>query len=312
MANQQPSFDITPEKEASKLQFLRRQFSRAPPKVADVDLGGRTAIVTGANGGIGLECCRQLLELGISELVLAVRNEAKGEAARKALAAAKPSQQIQVWKLDYSSYESVVAFAKRAEDLPRLDIAILNAGVNRGVFSTSPETGHEDDLQTNYLSTVLLTLLLLRIISQNKLQPTGAPSATAPSSSIGHIVVVSSDTAAWAQFPEKTKAPLLPPFDDPGAKYNPIDRYATTKLLGQLFLAELAKQVSPAASIVNCANPGLCYGSGLGRELGWLAAVFTRIVGRPAAVGANNIVHAATKQGERSHGQYVEDCQLRP
>lgn len=310
MTNLQPSFDITPEKEASKLQFLRRQFSRAPPKVADVDLGGRTAIVTGANGGIGLECCRQLLELGITDLVLAVRDEAKGEAARKSLTSAKTSQHIQVWKLDYSSYESVVAFAKRAQDLPRLDIAILNAGVNRGVFSTSPETGHEDDLQTNYLSTVLLTLLLLRIIKTN--QTPEAPSTIPPSSSIGHIVVVSSDTAAWAQFPEKAKNPLLPAFDDSGAKYNPIDRYATTKLLGQLFFSELAKQVSPAASIVNLANPGLCYGSGLGRELGFLAAVFTRIVGRPAAVGANDIVHAATKQGEQSHGQYVEDCQLRP
>lgn len=95
------SFDITPEKEASKLQFLRRQFFGAPPAVSrhDVDLSGKTAIITGANSGIGLECARQLLDLGLSKLIIAVRDEVKGDAARKALAAAKalePNQIIEV------------------------------------------------------------------------------------------------------------------------------------------------------------------------------------------------------------------------
>lgn len=85
------SFDITPEKEASKLQFLRRQFFGAPPEVSrhDVDLSGKTAIITGDNSGIGLECARQLLDVGLSKLIVAVRDEVKGDAARKTLAAAK-------------------------------------------------------------------------------------------------------------------------------------------------------------------------------------------------------------------------------
>ncbi|KAK6858014.1 hypothetical protein PG995_005713 [Apiospora arundinis] len=315
MATQPVSFDITPEQEASKLQFLRRQFFRTPPRVTDVDLDGKTAIVTGANGGIGLECCRQLLELGISNLILAVRDETKGEVAQKVLSAVKPSQSIQVWKLDYSSYDSVTAFAKRAEELPRLDIAILNAGVNRGFFSANPETGHEDDLQTNYLSTVLLTILLLRITRRNGQKETKGPSTAATqASNLNRIVLVSSDTPGWAQFPEKDQNPLLPSFDDKNAKYHAVERYATTKLLSQLFLTELAKRVSPATAgtIVNCANPGLCHGSAIARELGRPSSVFMRLVGRPAAVGARSIVHAATKEGERSHGQLVEDCQLRP
>ncbi|KAK8061754.1 short-chain dehydrogenase/reductase family protein [Apiospora phragmitis] len=306
------TFDITPEQEASQLQFIRRQFSGAPPAVSrdDVDLDGQAAIVTGANGGIGLECCRQLLDLGVSKLILAVRDEHKGEVARETLMAGNPSnagQTIEVWRLDYASYESVVAFARRAESLqPRLDIAILNAAVNRASFALNPETGHEEDVQTNYLSTALLTLLLLRAF-----KPSSSTIPSPPAEGPGRIVIVSSDTAAWAKFPEKDRDPLLPSFDD-AAHFNIYDRYGTTKLLGQLFLAELARRVPAATAVVNCANPGLCHGSGLNRELGLPVAVFIRLMGRSAAVGARSLVSAATVQGPRSHGQYVEDCVIRP
>ncbi|KAF3061439.1 Retinol dehydrogenase 14 [Daldinia childiae] len=305
------SFDITPEKEASKLQFLRRQFFGAPPEVSrhDVDLSGKTAVVTEANSGIGLECVRQLLDLGLSKLIIVVRDEVKGEAARKTLTAAKalePNQTIEVWKLDYASYESVTAFAQRADDLsPRLDIAILNAGVNRGSFTLNPTTGHEEDLQVNYFSTVLLLLLLLRIFKKTK--STTKPSHTSP----GRIVVVSSDMAAWARFDEKNEEPMLEAFDIKET-WNRNERYATTKLLGQLFVAEIAKRVSPSLAIINCASPGLCYGLELAREHGTFTAIFIRSFGRSSDIGACTLVNAAVKQDERSHGQYVEDCTLRP
>ncbi|KAK8132100.1 hypothetical protein PG999_000273 [Apiospora kogelbergensis] len=307
MASPAVTFNITPEQEASKLQFVRRQFSGAPPAVSrnDVDLAGKTAIVTGANGGIGLECCRQLLDLGVSKLILAVRDEEKGEAARETLMAGRPdaSQAMEVWKLNLASYDSVVAFAKRAETItPPLSIAILNAGVNRGSFARNPETGHEEDVQTNYLSTVLLTLLLLRVFQQQPPTPTRRP---------GRLVIVSSDTAAWASFGEKGQDPLLPAFDEE-ARFSVFDRYATTKLLGQLFLTELARRVPASTAVINCANPGLCHGSGLNRELGLPANVFMRLMGRSAAVGARSLVSAATMQDARSHGQYIEDCEIRP
>ncbi|KAI1394176.1 NAD(P)-binding protein [Hypoxylon trugodes] len=309
--SQQISFSITPEQEASKLQFIRRQFfSSGPPAISrrDVDLSGKTAIVTGANGGIGLECSRQLLDLRLTKLILAVRDGAKGEIARKALTTAKPlevGQVIEIWKLDHSSYDSVVAFARRAGELnPRLDITILNAGVNRDSFVRNSTTGHEEDLQTNYLSTVLLTLLLLRVF-KNRKSVTDVPKA-----SPGRIVIVSSDMAAWAKFNERNKEPLLKAFDDE-AKWDKYDRYGTTKLLGQLFVTELAKRISPSLAVVNCTNPGLCYGSTLSSELGRFTHVFVRLVGRPAAAGALTLVHAATKD-ESSHGQYVEDGEIRP
>ncbi|KAI1146873.1 NAD(P)-binding protein [Nemania diffusa] len=305
------SFDITPEKEASKLQLLRRQFFDGPAPLSrrDADLTGKTAIVTGANSGIGLECSRQLLDLGLTRLILAVRDEAKGEAARKNLMATAKlelGRTIEVWKLDYASYDSIVAIVQRAEQLtPRLDIVILNAGVHHASFSLNPTTGHEENIQTNYLSSVLLLLLFLGVFKK-------AASGTDPAQSFpGRIVLASSDTAAWAQFDERNEEPLLAAFDEKKASFDHYDRYGTSKLLGQLFLTELARRVPPSLAIVNCANPGLCY-SGLQRELGLLVDIAIRILGRSAVVGARSLMHAAVKLGESSHGQYVEDGKLRP
>ncbi|KAI1821497.1 NAD(P)-binding protein [Xylaria intraflava] len=307
---QRVSFDLTPEAEASKLQFLRRQFCVSPAPISrhDVDLAGKTAIVTGANCGLGFECSRQLLELGLTKLILAVRDETKGEAARDLLMAdVKPdtSQTIEVWKLDYASYDSILAFAQRAEQLsPRLDIAILNAGVSRASFSLNPATGHEENIQTNYLSSVLLLLLLVRIYKR------AASTTDASHPAPGRIVLVSSDTAAWAKFAERNKQPLLPAFDTKEAKFDRIERYATTKLLGQLFVAELAKRVPSSQVVVNCANPGLCY-TNLQRDVGLSTDIATRILGRSAANGARALLHAAVKQDETSHGQFVGDGKIK-
>ncbi|KAI1207052.1 NAD(P)-binding protein [Annulohypoxylon truncatum] len=305
------SFDIAPEKEAGKLQFLRRQLFGAAPAVLrlDVNLKGKTAVVTGANGGIGLECSRQLLKLGVSKLILAVRDEARGEAAREALINVRGleiNQTIEVWKLDYTSYSSIDTFVQRVNALqPRLDIAILNTGANRGHFNICPATGHEEDLQTNYLSTVLLTLLLLRVFKKAK------STTSLPEFVPGRIVLVSCDNAAWAKFREKIQESLLNAFDNE-TLWERIDRYATTKLMGQLFISELVKHVSPSLAVVNCANPGLCYGTALGRELGLFNSMFVNIFGRVPVTGARSLVHAAVRQDERSHGQYVEDGELRP
>lgn len=63
-------FGITPEKQASQLEYYRRQFFETCPATtrSDADLSGQAAILTGASGGIGVECARQLLDLGLSKL----------------------------------------------------------------------------------------------------------------------------------------------------------------------------------------------------------------------------------------------------
>ncbi|KAK4642748.1 hypothetical protein QC761_0060630 [Podospora bellae-mahoneyi] len=114
-------YDITPSKQASLPRYLYHQATFRPTPVHSVNLAGQTAIVTGANSGIGFEVSRQFLDLGLTRLILAVRDEAKGAAAVQKLAL-KPdgikresAATVEVWKLDSFDYGSVLSFAKRAK-----------------------------------------------------------------------------------------------------------------------------------------------------------------------------------------------------
>ncbi|PON25370.1 hypothetical protein TGAM01_v205664 [Trichoderma gamsii] len=303
-----PAFDISPEKRASQLAFIQRQLFRVPPTWTkkDVDLRGKTAIITGSNTGLGFECARQLLDLGLSKLIVAVRSEAKGEEAKKLLLAGRDTNKppvIQVWKLDLSSYDSITAFAERTKTLERLDITINNAGLMKKTFDKS-SAGHEETFQVNYLGQALFTLLLLPVIKEKN-------SPEQP----GHLVLVSSDTAAWAEFKGKNSESLFAGLDNPKL-FDSSDQYFTSKLLGQLFLTELVKRVPPSVAIINAPNPGLCQSS-LVRDYDNVfervfVYIFKLVLGRPGSVGARAFTDAAVKQGSESHGQYLEDGKVQP
>ncbi|KAL7942018.1 hypothetical protein V8C42DRAFT_355142 [Trichoderma barbatum] len=276
-----PQFDISPQWRASQLAFFQRQLLRCPPAWTqkDADLSGKTAIITGSNTGLGFECSRQLLDLGLERLILGVRSETKGEEAKKALLSGRKSNStpiIEVWKLDLSNYDSIM----------------------------SDSTGHEETIQVNYLALALFTLLLLPVMKEKSVS--GQP---------GHLALVSSDTAAWALFKERNSEPLFAGLDKPES-FDSQDQYATSKLLGQLFLTELVKRVPPSVAIINAPNPGLCK-SGLGREVTtpiekMLYSVLQFFLGRQGSVGARAFTDAVVKQGAESHGQYLEDGKVQP
>ncbi|KAK9425260.1 putative NAD(P)-binding protein [Seiridium unicorne] len=307
------TFDISPEKEASMGQFLKRQlFGKIPTfSSANADLKGKTAIVTGANTGLGLECSRHLLNLG-ANLILAVRSEARGEEARKNLLSgridrdAKSSPTIDIWTLDLSSYESIMAFTDRARTLPNLDVVILNAGLYNIQEAFHPKTGFEEGVQVNYLSNILLLVRLLPTLKEKNTD----------SSRPGRVVLVSSDMAAWSKFPERTTSPLLPFYKKKEAKWDIGERYGTTKLLGQLFLTELTKHIRASDVTVTCCNPGLCAGTDLQRGLDkvsrFVFGLIQRILAHSASVGSRVYVHAGAILGTEVHGQYVEEGVLRP
>lgn len=127
-----------------KTQFCERQAGLP----VGLDLATQVAIITGANAGLGFESAKQLLALNISLLILAVRSVDKGERAALELRRQWPAARIDVWQLDMCSYDSIQAFAKRVDDdLPRLDIALLNAGLVTPEFRKVKETGHEESMQ---------------------------------------------------------------------------------------------------------------------------------------------------------------------
>ncbi|KAG9231665.1 hypothetical protein BJ875DRAFT_382479 [Amylocarpus encephaloides] len=305
-----PIFDsrlkLASEKRTTFRAFLYRQLFVTPALPHDVDLTGKTAVVTGSNTGIGLECARQLLDLGLGKLIIAVRDEAKGQAARSLLLSGRRLEDgaIEVWKLDMASYDSVVAFAERAKSLERLDIVVLNAAIMRVTHALVASTSHEETLQVNVLSTALLTILLLPIFKAQK------------SSTPGRIVWVQSDITSWTKFKEKDSIPLFTALDKPD-NFNFPDRYATSKLLGQLFVTELTRLIPYSVAIITMPSPGLCYGTSLGalpkKTIGEAIGNFVkRILGRSSSIGARVITDGAINHDPEGHGQFIEDCKIQP
>lgn len=313
-----PTFDITPEQQAGQLHFLKSQIieTKAPVLTRkDADLSGQTAIVTGGNIGVGLETGRQLLNAGLSKLILAVRNEKSGQAAAQKLLASRKDgpQKVEVWKLDLSEYSSVTAFVERVGQLEaRPDIIVLNAGLLCAKPTINTSTGHDEDIQVNYLSTVLLLVLLLPIL---KKKPSAA---TATKNPVPHVSVVTSVMTHWAKFTERNTEPLLPAFDgEASPDWNMEERYSVSKLLALFFMSELIRRVPHDVAVINAPAPGLCYGSGFMRQTagtvsGFLIGVFYRVFGHSCIVGASQVVAAAVRAGPESHGQFMENGRLRP
>lgn len=124
------------------------------------DLTGRSAIVTGANSGIGLETALALAAHGAS-VTLAVRDAARGEAAAARIRAAGGSD-VAVGLLDLASLASVAAFAAAwsAEHPRGLDVLVNNAGIMAVPRALSAD-GFELQFATNYLGHFALTGHLL-------------------------------------------------------------------------------------------------------------------------------------------------------
>src|ERR1700760_30138 len=119
---------------------------------------GRTALITGANSGIGLEAARRLAGAG-ARVIMASRNTEKGEAAAAEIRASFPDAQLDVRKLDLSSLGSVRAFAEGFGE-QQLDLLVNNAGVMVPPYTKSAD-GFELQLATNHLGHFALTGLLL-------------------------------------------------------------------------------------------------------------------------------------------------------
>ncbi|KAJ9219928.1 hypothetical protein DTO027B5_6879 [Paecilomyces variotii] len=303
--------------------FLYRQFFICPSKApSSVSLYGRAGLITGSNTGLGYHAASQLLSLGLTRLIMAVRNVSKGEEARKRLLDSLPKSSkppvVEVWELDLADYSSIITFVDRLKQSGIiLDFAILNAGVASFEFGLNASTGNENSIQVNWLSTALMTLLLLPVLDNQAAAHIGRPRPI--------ISIVGSETAAWAKFKEaqiatKQHMTLLQTLNTE-EYFDMGDRYYTSKLLYQLFFLELMRHHrSPtqqsSGAVLNLVNPGFCYGSELHRGaegvLGKALGGVKRVVGRPVSMGARTLVHAAVVAGPESNGKYLSDNRQAP
>ena len=203
--------------------------------VADVPpLDGATAVVTGANSGIGFPVARELARAGATT-VLAVRDPGRGAAARDRILAAAPGASVAVVRLDLAELASVRRAAAEILDRhPRIDVLVDNAGIMATPRRITAD-GFELQLATNHLGHFALTGLLLPALS-------AAPSA--------RVVTV---TSYYARRGRVELSDL-----DRERRYRPFDAYAQSKLANLLFAVELDRRARaaglPLASVA--AHPG--------------------------------------------------------
>lgn len=294
--------------EATLLGALHRQFTTPKPLPASIRLDDQTAIVTGSNGGVGLEACRQLLKLHLPHLILAVRSEARGEAAAQRLRREFPGSSItiSVWLLDMESYGSIQQFANRCMTLPRIDIVILNAALMKTTYAPHPTTGHETTIQVNYISTALLAILLLQVLKASKIKNRSRPPV---------LHLVASELAYYPDCVPKKPGPVLPQYQNPKA-FDTFSWYAASKLLLVLFGSRLAELVDPADVLVNLSTPGLTRHSNLDDSISVFMRAFMRvfrfIVGRSQEVAASIYLDATLARGPESHGSFISDWAIKP
>ena len=124
------------------------------------DQRGRVAVVTGANGGLGLEVARELARKG-GHVVIAARDPAKAESAHASIRAEVPDASLELQPLDLASLASVrEAAASILAGQQRVDILVNNAGV-MAIPERRTEDGFEMQLAVNHLGHFALTALLL-------------------------------------------------------------------------------------------------------------------------------------------------------
>jgi NAD(P)-dependent dehydrogenase (short-subunit alcohol dehydrogenase family) len=198
------------------------------------DAKGKTALITGANKGIGLETARQLGKLGATILVGA-RDLAKGEEAAEVLRGV--GVDARAIKLDVVSEADRTAAAKLIEkDFGRLDILINNAGVmldartGNETSKTSAKVLH-DTFETNFFAVVALTQTLLPLLRK---------------SDAGRIVNLSSVLASLTLHATKGS----PIYDAKTFAYD------TSKAALNSFTIHLAHELQGTKIKVNSAHPG--------------------------------------------------------
>ena len=246
------------------------------------DQAGRTAVVTGANSGIGFETARVLAEHGAT-VILACRDVAKGEAAAARIAGPGP---VATAHLDLGSLASVRAAASEIQDRhPRLDLLINNAGLMMPPYGRTAD-GFELQFGTNHLGHFALTGLLLDLL---------LPAAGS------RVVTVSSNMhrAGRMNFADLQSA----------QRYRRVAAYGQSKLANLLFSYELQQRLAAAGTQTSAlaAHPGTAI-TGLTRYFPPAVDRAYHAMGQPIAqsapMGALPALRAATDPAARGGDYY--------
>ncbi|MBL8200759.1 MAG: SDR family oxidoreductase [Chromatiales bacterium] len=260
--------------------------STAEDVTAGMDLSGLTALVTGANSGLGYESMRVLALRGAHVIGTARTLEKATEACTSVPGRTTPVA------LELTDFDSVVACAAQVATLGvPLDILMCNAGVME-VPTAEQINGIERHFVTNHLGHFLLTR---RLVPQLMAAPQG------------RVVVVSS--GAYKQAPAAGIE-----FDNLSGErdYEPRKAYGQSKLANYLFVRELARRMEGTRVTANALQPGVIM-TNLGRYLPWYQVVTAKLIGwtfmKSVEAGAATQVYVATwPKLAGISGYFFRDC----
>ncbi|MEU1692394.1 oxidoreductase [Streptomyces hirsutus] len=247
------------------------------------DQGGRLAVVTGANSGLGRVAARELARAG-ARVVLACRSEARGRDALNLLRGEVPGAEAEVRRLDLGDLASVREFATALSG-ERVDLLLNNAGVMALPYGTTAD-GFETQFGVNHLGHFALTGLLLPALL-------AVPGA--------RIVTVSSMTHVMANIDARDL--------NSERRYRRWVAYARSKSANLLFTHELARRLAAHGSevVAAAAHPGYAATNlqtagprAEGRRIAErVMRLGNRIVAQSAEAGALPLLYAATRPGVR-------------
>jgi NAD(P)-dependent dehydrogenase (short-subunit alcohol dehydrogenase family) len=252
------------------------------------DLSGRTALITGANSGIGWQTALELARRG-ARVLLAVRSRERGERALAELRGRLPGAEVETVPLDLADLDSIRSAAEELTDrLDGLDLLVNNAGVMAVPQRERTAQGLELQIGTNHFGHFALTGRLLPLLDR-------------PGS---RVVTVCSSAHRMGRLH----------LDDLQLErsYRPWRAYGAAKLANALFTLELQRRLeaagAPTASLG--AHPGFASTSLVangparnGSPLDPLTVWATRLLGQPAHRGALPTLRAATDPTARG-GEY--------
>lgn len=260
--------------------------STAEEVTRDLDLSGKTILITGCNSGLGFETMRVLAMRG-AHVLGAARTMEKARTA-----GARIEGRVTPFECELSSFDSVVRCAEAVNRMKApLDAVICNAGI-MGLPERETVGGIEKQFFVNYLSHFLLTLRLLPGLE------------SAPQ---GRIVMVSSRAYRWT-YPQGVR------LDDLSAEkeYSPRGAYGQSKLAQALFVREFQRRNPKSKVSANAIHPGVIW-TNIGRHLPWYARTAAQLVGwafmKDVAEGAATQSFVATHPSlAKVSGHFFSDC----
>lgn len=258
-----------------------------PKWSSDVCLDGKTALVTGANTGLGKETAKDLASRG-ARVIMACRDMAKGEQAARDIMRVVKGAKVVARQLDLADTKSICQFAENIYDSEKtLHYLINNAGVAICPYATTAD-GYEMQFGVNHLGHFFLTFLLLDLLKHS------APSRVVNVSSAAHAM-------GRIQFDGLS-----------GEKdYHPVRAYAQSKLANVLFTRELARRMKAFGVTVYSVDPGMVNTEitrHIRRPLVDLFKTFSFLIKTPAE-GALTIIYCTVNpESQLLNGGYYKDC----